>query len=188
MRRHPNHSKRQAFRRGFWFGLLLGILQTVLFLPVWGFALQTIVIGLLLYLLVPGFPAFRAGRKTRSMSQGFDAGLAAATISAALTILLTTIIDSLWFKAHPPPRPIPGSIVIPLDPVMFILFNQVFYNLGGLLLSLVSGLIGARIGLAIGMRTFLKEMAAKRRLDTQASGQFQILPQPELHGIKRTDE
>lgn len=187
MRTHPNHSKRQAFRRGLWFGLFLGILQTVLFLPVWGFALQTIVIGLLLYLLVPAFPAFRVGRKTRDMSQGVDADLAAGTLSAVLTILLTTIINGIWFKAHPLPRPTHLLAFILLDPVIGFLIFQVVFNLGGILLSLVGGLIAGRIGLAIGMRPFLKEMAAKRRLDTQSSGQAQVLPQPELHGIIRTD-
>ena len=188
MRRHPNHSTRQAFRRGLWFGLFLGLLQIILFLPVSEFAWQSILIGLLLYLLVPAYTAFRVGRKTRDLSQGFDAGLAVGTLSAVLTILLTTIIISIWFKAHPLPRPTRIPPFLPLDPVISFLILQVVFNLGGILLTLVSGLIGARIGQAIGMRPFLKEMAAKRRLDMQASGRFPILPQPELHSRTRTDE
>jgi hypothetical protein len=148
MRFNSIRSKIIAFFQRIGFGILLGLIQLgLVFLGIPRFYTTTvIIIGLVLYFVIPCLASLVASRDRERRSTGMGVGFVTGLTSAILFMLVLFVLVAIALNA---PRPANTGRIAPI-PLAFLAFYLIALALAlnflGVLLALLGGGLGGLIG------------------------------------------
>jgi hypothetical protein len=151
MQPYPARSRKSPLFQAAGFGLLLGLLQLLLvFFGIARFGQTTvIVIGLILYLVIPMLAGLRARSSPENSMAGAGAGCVTGVVSACIVMLALIIAVVIALSKIPPPdasHPLAHPFPQPPSAIASIFLALAFLvNSTGVLLALIGGILGGLV-------------------------------------------
>lgn len=150
MQAHLIHTRIITFFSKISYGILLGAIQLILlYLSINHLNVTTtIIVGMILYFVIPGMAGLRSARHSEPVAAGITAGFVTG-LTCAIIIMLTLIILAIIASIVPPPPSPPTSRYIPISAssiIAYIIIMAFMLNLVGVMIALIGGALGGFIG------------------------------------------
>ena len=131
------------------FGVLLALMQLgLVFLGIPRFnTTSVLIVGLVLYFVIPCVAGLSASRQRERASSGLVAGLVTSITCATIILLILFTLVVIALNTPPPTHPVGRYVPIPVAFVAFyVIVLALFLNFLGILLAIAGGWLGGLIG------------------------------------------